>query len=186
MRWLLALWVLLSGTALAVPVGGAGPDFMLRDLDGRAVRLSSLRGRVVVLEWTSPTCPFVARHYESGAMPSLASRYAAKGVAWLAVVNGRTHTEEQVRRWVSAVGLRRPLLMDPQGMLARQYGATNTPHVFVLDRKLRVAYQGAVDDDAYGRRPGKARSYLKEALDAVLSGKRVSVPKTPSYGCDVN
>ena len=65
-------------------VGQPAPDFTLSDQQGQPVKLSALKGKVVVLEWTNPQCPFVRRHYDAGTMKTLAERFS-KGAVWLAV-----------------------------------------------------------------------------------------------------
>ena len=80
----------LTRPALAQPlgeveVGAPAPDFAARSAAGPAVRLSALRGRPVVLEWTNPVCPFTTKKYARGALPALQREAAARGFAWLAV-----------------------------------------------------------------------------------------------------
>lgn len=75
---------LLAG-AQAATVGQPAPDFTLKDVNGRTVRLSDYRGRHVVLEWNNPGCPFVRKHYDSGNMQALQKEAAAKNVVWLAI-----------------------------------------------------------------------------------------------------
>lgn len=71
---------------------------------------------------------------------------------------------------------------DPDGPSgggpARAFGAENTPYRFIVDRAGRLASQGAVDD-------GQAVNYVERALEERLSGKPVSTPETPSYGCAI-
>ena len=79
------------------------------------------------------------------------------------------------------------VLLDADGAVGRAYGASNTPHIFVIDPDGRIAYQGAIDDkrSADPATVADARNYLVEALDALLTGKPVPVAETQAYGCSV-
>ena len=69
----------------APSVGQAAPDFTLRDATGKTVKLSDFRGKVVVLEWTHPGCPYVRKHYDSGNMAATQQDAVAKGAVWLSI-----------------------------------------------------------------------------------------------------
>src|SRR5262245_60198132 len=73
-------------------VGQKAPDFNLVDQDGKTHTLSQYKGKIVVLEWTNPGCPFVRRHYEADTMETLSKTYGGKGVVWLAVNSTSTNT----------------------------------------------------------------------------------------------
>ena len=82
-----------------------------------------------------------------------------------------------------------PLLLDPTGATGKAYGATNTPHMFVIDPKGTLVYAGAIDNspDGEGESPtgGKLVNYVDEALRAVAGGQSVGVSSTKAYGCSV-
>ena len=73
----------------AATVGQAAPDFSATDTGGKIRQLSDYKGKLVVLEWTNPGCPFVQKHY-SGNMQSLQKEFAAKGVIWLSLNSTET------------------------------------------------------------------------------------------------
>ena len=81
------------------------------------------------------------------------------------------------------------MLLDPTGVVGKQYGATNTPHMFVIDDKGTLVYRGAIDNspDGEGESPtdGKLISYVDEALAAVAAGKTPATTETKAYGCGV-
>src|SRR2546423_15375509 len=89
LRIVTVLWAgLVTSHAFAAEkaeIGKNAPTFTLPDQNGRPVSLADYRGKIVVLEWINPDCPFVQRHYESKTMTTLATRYADKGVVWLAI-----------------------------------------------------------------------------------------------------
>jgi peroxiredoxin len=186
--WLAAMLLALpvAGAAgAAATVGQAAPEFSVRDQDGREVDLGKLRGKIVVLEWTNPDCPFVQRHYRAKTMNTLADRFKDRDVVWLAVNSTSYMDAAKDRAWRTEQGFSYPVLDDRAGAVGGAYGAKTTPHMFVIDKTGTVVYQGAIDDDAAGSNEGSARNYVAEALDDVTTGKPVRVAETKPYGCSV-
>ncbi len=78
--------IAVAGVAAAGPgvnVGDKAPAFTLKDSAGNVVSLADYKGKVVVLEWVNPDCPFVKRHYQEGSMKNLTSAYSESGMVWL-------------------------------------------------------------------------------------------------------
>jgi hypothetical protein len=175
------------------PVGQTAPDFSLTDTRGKTRTLSEFKGRVVVLEWVNPECPFVVKHYDSGNMPRLQKTYAAKGVVWLSVNSGAPGNEgayspADSNAWLAREGAApTALLLDPTGKVGHLYGATNTPDMFVINREGVLVYAGAIDS-IRSANPGdiaRATNYVAAALDNVLDGRAVTKSRTTPYGCSV-
>lgn len=165
--------------------GPRAPLFELSDQAGKPVALRNYLDRVVVLEWVNPDCPFVQRHYREGTMKLRAERYAARGVAWLAINSTGTAGVEKNLRFHEAQKLAYPVLDDSFGVVGRMYGAKTTPHMFLIDRG-RIVYSGAIDDDPTGAKSADERvNYLDAAVEEVLAGKAVGTPRTKPYGCPV-
>ena len=86
-------------------------------------------------------------------------------------------------------GLAHPILLDESGEVGRAYGATNTPHMFVIDDKGVLVYRGAIDNSPDGEgesaEGGKLVRYVDVALEELRAGKPVSVKETKAYGCSV-
>ncbi len=186
--WLAAalLALAIAGVArAAATVGQTAPAFTVKDQDGRDVDLATLRGKIVVLEWTNPDCPFVQRHYRAKTMSTLADRFKDRDVVWLAVNSTNYMDATKGRAWRAQQGFSYPILDDHAGTVGHAYGAKTTPHMFVIDKTGTVVYQGAIDDDAAGASEGSARNYVAEALDAVTAGQAVRVAETKPYGCSV-
>ena len=186
--WMIATSLLVPAAALAgegVVVGSRAPDFELADQAGATVRLQDLAGKVVVLEWVNPDCPFVKRHAAAGTMRDLAARYGARGVVWLGVNSTSYMTADDSAKFLSANSLTYPILVDRSGEVGRAYGARTTPHLFVIDARGNIAYQGAIDDDPRGKKGGEVVNYVAQALDELLAGRPVAVSETTPYGCSV-
>ena len=183
----------MAADAAHAEVGKAAPDFALKDLDGKDVRLSSFKGKVVVLEWFNPGCPFVDKAHTKGSLKETAKKQTKNGVVWLAVNSGAAgkqgHGLEANREGAKKYGMEHPILLDETGEVGKKYGATNTPHMFVIDDKGTLVYRGAVDNSPDGELEaapgGKVVSYVDEAIAAVTSGKAPATAETKAYGCGV-
>jgi peroxiredoxin len=179
--------------AAPAAIGKAAPDFTLPDIDGKSVRLADFRGKVVVLEWFNPECPFVKASHTKGSLVSAAEKHVAEGVVWLAVNSGAPGKQgagaEKSRAGRESFGLEHPVLIDESGAVGRLYGAERTPHMYVIDQKGVLVYRGAIDNspDGVGESPsdGKLVSYVDEAVSAIRAGKPVVVAETKAYGCSV-
>lgn len=179
----------VAGGAAAGPgvdVGDKAPGFTLEDSAGGSVSLSDYNGRVVVLEWVNPDCPFVKRHYSEGSMKKLTSAYSESGVVWLTINSTKYMDAAANAAFVKKEGIDWPVLVDQDGTVGHAYGAATTPHMFIIDAKGVVVYDGAIDDDPRGNLEAGARTnYVSRALNEIAAGKAVSTPETKPYGCSV-
>jgi peroxiredoxin len=174
-------------------IGKAAPDFSLKDLAGKEVKLASYKGKTVVLEWINPGCPFVKRSHTVGSLVGTAQRHMKDGVVWLAINSGSSGKQgadiaantEAAKAW----SLTHPILRDDTGSVGKAYGATNTPDMFVIDKSGKVVYAGAIDNspDGEGKSApgGKLVNYVDAALGDVAAGRAVQTPVTRPYGCSV-
>jgi len=174
-------------------VGKPAPDFALKDLDGKEVRLSSFKGKTVVLEWFNPGCPFVKNSHTKGSLKDAAARHTKAGVVWLAVNSGAAGKQgagvEANRAGAKTFAMEHPILLDETGKVGKTYGATNTPHIMVVDDKGTLVYRGAVDNspDGEGESPtgGKLVSYVDTAIADVGAGRPIANSDNKAYGCSV-
>jgi peroxiredoxin len=175
-------------TAEAAPetatLSAPAPDFTLLDQDGTEHRLSQYRGRVVVLEWINPGCPYVQRHYEAGTMTRLERELPDEDVVWLAIDSSNFIVPEASRAWRAEHQMAHPILQDPAGDVGRRYAARTTPHMFVIDREGTLRYAGAIDDDPRGRSEAPT-NHVAQAVRAVLAGEAPPITTTEPYGCTV-
>ena len=190
----------ITSTAVAGPhdkmmhkaeLGHAAPDFTLNDFDGNAHTLSDYTedGKIVVLEWFNPACPYVVLHYEKQTtMNDLAAKYGKENVVFLAINSsnenhpGHTKTEEMIKEW----GINHVVLNDADGKVGKMYGAKTTPHMYIVHKDGTLAYNGAIDNDRRGSKSGNEKvNYVANALDELIAGNKVSVSSTESYGCSV-
>ncbi len=174
-------------------VGKPAPDFTLKDLDGKEVKLSSFKGKVVVLEWFNPGCPFVKNAHSKGSLKDAAKRHTQAGVVWLAINSAaggkQGHGADTNREAAKTWAMDHPILLDESGTVGHTYGATNTPHMMVIDENGVLVYRGAIDNspDGEGESPtgGKLVSYVDAALADIKAKKPVATAETKAYGCSV-
>lgn len=173
-----ALLLALTLAAGDPEVGKPAPDFTLEDTEGRRHRLSDLRGKLVVLEWTSHLCPGVAAHYRRGWLPQTQKSLEGR-VVWLAIdSNGFCkRVVDDIEAWRKERGVRHPWLLDPSGAVGRSFGAAATPQLFVVDARGVLAYAGALRDN-----DGK-RNYLLDAVAAIEAKRTADPARTPARGC---
>jgi peroxiredoxin len=189
-----AILTLTAPAATAnVAAGQSAPDFALADIQGKPQKLSTYRGKYVVLEWFNSECPFVQKHYDSGNMQSLQRRYVDKGVVWLTLnstspdssnYRDAARSQQIVKDWkINASAL----ILDPEGTVGQAYGARTTPHMWVIDPAGKVIYTGGIDDKATFRAADlkDAKNFVAAALDESMAGKPVSVAAATPYGCSV-
>ena len=183
-----ALAVMLPVVALAADtaqVGKPAPAFTLKDEAGKEHSLSQYKGKVVVLEWTNPGCPFVQRHYTADTMQKTFTGLDAKKVVWLAVDSTASNTPEKSAAWKKTEGFAYPVLQDASGTVGKAYAAKTTPHMYVIDEQGVVRYAGAIDDDPRGNKKEGTTNHVKTAVEALLGGKPVPASTTEPYGCSV-
>jgi peroxiredoxin len=190
---MLAGLLALAPAAMAVKVGDTAPDFKGTDSNGKTQTLDQYRGRYVVLEWHNHDCPFTKKHYESGNMQSLQKLWTGKGVVWLTVISSApgqegymTAAEENsYMKKVNAVPT--ATILDPTGVIGKEYNAKTTPDMFVINPEGKLIYAGAIDDHASTDPEDikTSKNYVSEALTAAMAGKQVGTAVTRPYGCSV-
>ena len=188
--------ILLLGSGLShaeMKVGAQAPAFSAVNSAGKTVNLSDYRGKTVVLEWTNDGCPYVRKHYGSGNMQALQKKWTDQGVVWLSVISSppgeqgfadgtRANSLTTERKAVPTA-----VLLDPRQQVAKAFGATATPHMYIIKPDGVLAYAGAIDDKPTSRPADikDAKNYVDEALAELKAGKPVSNPATRAYGCVV-
>ena len=161
-------------------INQSAPDFALPDLDGRLFRLSDFRGQVVIVNFWSAECPWAAK--TDSELQKYSEAWGAR-VVILTVAANANEPDEMLRDASHARNLD-ILLKDLAAKVAGLYGAQTTPHLFVVDEKGILRYQGAFNDMNFRKR-APTQFYLKDAVDALLAGRLPAVADTPPYGCTI-
>jgi peroxiredoxin len=171
----------------AAKIGSLAPTFTLTDTDGKTHDLAALtkEGKIVVIEWFNPDCPFVKKHHEvNTTFADLFKNYSGKGVVFLAINSGAEGKQgfgkdlnaKTAKEW----GMQYPVLLDADGKVGKAYGAKTTPHMYIIGKDGKVAYMGAIDDQKEG-----GKNYVRQALDQIIKGETVTEASTKPYGCSV-
>ena len=174
-------------------LGKPAPLFTAVDSNGKTWSLADLKGKVVVIETTNHDCPYVRKHYTAKNMQTQQREAAAKGVVWLTSASSATGEEGYVTaQQANELTKRRDaapaaVLLDPQSKIARAYGATVTPHMYIIDANGTLVYKGGIDSIVSTNVADipRAKQYVKIALDEVLAGKTVTEASTRPYGCSL-
>jgi peroxiredoxin len=182
-----------AASTFAVEVGKPAPDFTGTDINGKTIKLSDYKGKIVVIESYNSDCPFCMNHYKTGAMQELQKVLEAKGVVWLMVdsVNMKNfsyRTPEQARKESADLKIAATAWIDDNsGTIGHLYDMKTTPHTFVVAADGMLVYDGAIDNRPapYGD-PRTAKNYVSAAVDELLAGKPVTVSQTKPYGCGVH
>lgn len=174
----------ISNTAPAesVEVGKKAPAFSLKDADGNERSLDTyLASEYTVVMFIATQCPISNDYNER--MVALYNDYASKEIAFVGINSNKQEDAAEVKAHAAKNVFKFDVLKDWNNLVADAYGAQVTPEVFVLDGKAMVMYHGRIDD---GRTPEKIKTHdLREALDALLSGKKVSRAETKAFGCTI-
>jgi len=174
-----------GATAAKLSIGDPAPEWSgIIGVDDQKHSLSDYKdAKLIVLVFTCNHCP-VAVAYEDRLI-ELQADYKDKGVQVIAVnVNNIPPDRlDQMKIRAKEKGFNFPYLYDPTQKMGHDYGATCTPHVFVLDGKRRIAYMGAIDDN---NNPEKVKKrWLRDALDALLADQSPPVAVTRQRGCSI-
>lgn len=198
MKTILTLLVLFTTVTFTVDsqnkgydIGDIATDFKLKNIDGKTVSLSDFnaaKGFIVV--FTCNTCPYAVAYEDR--IEALNKKYAPKGYPVVAIMPNNVKTKPgdsmkamQIR--AKEKGFTFPYLMDANQSIYPQYGATKTPHIYILESTARgpvVQYIGAIDDN-YKDATLVKNNYVENAVDALLKGVPLEVQKTKAIGCSI-
>lgn len=170
-------------------IGQKAPDFALPGVDGSTYSLAGLLAdhKAVVVIFSCNHCPYV-RAWE-GRMKEIQSEYQDKGVTLVAINSNdaKKYPEDdfpKMKERAQTEGFNFPYLHDESQDIARAYGATHTPHIFLLNNEGVLLYRGAIDD-SYDSPNAVEQTYLRDALGAVLAGKTPALADTQAVGCTI-
>lgn len=170
-------------------VGEPAPAFTLTDLEGNEVSLADFKGKIVVLEWFNPGCPFIQYAHKKGPLATMPKK-TGDDVVWLAINSNAPGKQgngaETNRKAKKEFGFDYPVLLDASGKVGLAYGAKATPHMYVIDKEGTLVYMGALDNKPTGKLRGDTHiSYVAEALAALAADEPVKTAETQAYGCSV-
>lgn len=157
----------------------------LKTLQGEEYAFQKIKeNKATVVYFLAPECP-LSQNYTLP-IKTIKEEYADKNIEFIGVVAGKYYTQQEIQDYVNEYNLTLPLLLDPDYTLTHLLGAKITPEVFVLSAQGNVLYSGKIDNwyISLGRNRKKPTEfYLKDALNAINSGQKISIKKTEAVGC---
>lgn len=178
----------VDNSAGGYKIGDTAQDFSLKNVNGKKVSLAGIKnakGYIVV--FTCNQCPY-AKAYEQRII-ELHQQYAPQGYSVVAI-NSNDKTVQpgdsfgQMKKLAKQKKYPFPYLYDETQEVAKAFGATRTPHVYVLDQNRVVRYIGAIDDNSEDANLAKEK-YVGRAVEALLSGQEIAVKETKAIGCGI-
>ena len=172
-------------------VGDLATDFSLENIDGKLVSLSDyINAKGFIVIFTCNTCPYAVAYEDR--IVALDKKYASKGYPVIAIMPNNTDVKpgdnmEAMKARARAKGFTFPYLMDKEQKIYPQYGATKTPHVYILEKTRKgneVKYIGAIDDN-YKDSALVTTKYVEDVVDTLLDGGDVKVKETRAIGCSI-
>ena len=171
--------------------GDVASDFKLKNVKGEMVSLSNYKDAdgFIVAFWCN-TCPVVKKYDQR--LQELHAKYAPKGYPVIAInpndpAVSPGDSYEKMKETAAKLNYKFDYLFDETQEIARKYGATNTPHIYILswkDGKLVVDYVGAIDNTADDASAAD-KKYAEDALNSILKGQAVTVAGTRAVGCSI-
>jgi peroxiredoxin len=188
-----ALLLLASSVLLAAgyKVGDKAEDFKLENIDGKMVSLSDYKdAKGFIVVFTCNGCPYAVAYQDR--IIELDKKYKARGYPVIAINPNNTDVKPEddlagMKKRAKEKGFTFPYLKDADYKVYKEYGATRTPHIYVLDKEggeLVVSYIGAIDDN-YQDASAVKESYLANAVDALLADSKPDPDFTKAIGCTI-
>ncbi len=172
-------------------IGDIATDFKLENIDGNMVSLSDYKdAKGFIVVFTCNTCPYAVAYEDR--IVALDKKYASQGYPVIAIMPNNTDVKpgdsmDAMKARAKAKGFTFPYLMDKGQKIYPQYGATKTPHVYILEKTRKgniVKYIGAIDDN-YKDASSVTTKYVEDAVDALIEGQEIKQKKTRAIGCSI-
>jgi len=180
-----------STSAFGYDIGDIATDFLLKNIDGRMVSLADFDdAKGFIITFTCNHCPYSIAYEDR--LVALDKKYKSKGYPVIAInpnnpVSYPADSYPNMKIRAQEKGFTFPYLMDEGQKIYPQYGATKTPHMYVLQKTkkgLVVEYIGAVDDNIRNA-AAVQNKYVENAVNALLQGKKPTITKTKAIGCSI-
>ena len=163
-------------------------DVKMLDISGEHISLGEAKGKNGLLViFSCNTCPWVIKWEDR--YVELAKKYESKGVGMIALNSNETSFEssdsiDEMKKHAKENSYNFYYARDDGSILAREFGATRTPHVYLFDAEDQLVYRGAIDDNAKNQKKVK-KPYVADAIDAMLAGNTIKYASTKALGCGI-
>jgi thioredoxin-related protein len=163
-------------------------DYEMKSVNGISYSLNNLKEKNgIIILFTCNTCPFVVKWEDRY---KLLEELAKKNHIGLVYINSNykkrdgDDSYEEMKKHAKKMNYRFPYLLDEKSKLANSFGAKTTPHIFMFNSNLQLAYKGAIDDNYEDINKVK-EFYLEDAIQQLVKGKRIKVSETKPVGCSI-
>ena len=163
-------------------------DYEMKSVNGISYSLNNLKEKNgLIILFTCNTCPFVVKWEDRY---KLLEELAKKNNIGLVYINSNykkrdgDDSYEEMKKHAKKMNYRFPYLLDEKSKLANSFGAKTTPHIFMFNSNLQLAYKGAIDDNYEDINKVK-EFYLEDAIQQLVKGKRIKVSETKPVGCSI-
>ena len=172
-------------------IGDKATDFELKNIDGKMVSLSDYKdAKGFLVIFTCNHCPYAVAYEDR--IIGLDAKYKPQGVPVIAINPNNPEVQPQdsydkMKIRAKEKGFTFPYLLDDGQKIYPQYGASRTPHVFLLKKTTEgniVTYIGAIDDN-YQNADAVETKYVEDAVDAMLKGEKIPIETTKAIGCSI-
>jgi len=172
-------------------VGDIAADFKLENIDGKMVSMADFKeAKGFIITFTCNTCPYAVAYEDR--IEALNKMYASKGYPVIAIMPNNIEVKPgdnmaAMKERASEKGFTFPYLMDKGQDIYPQFGATKTPHIYILEKTKKgniVKYIGAIDDNYQDASKVKVK-YVEDAVNALLNGNEIKVKETRAIGCSI-
>jgi len=186
-----AFTIVNSNPSNGYKIGDVAEDFLLKNIDGNMVALSDYKDvKGFIITFTCNTCPYAVMYEDR--IIDLNNKYASKGYPVIAIMPNDTDIKpgdnfQAMKARAESKGFTFPYLIDEAQSVYPKFGATKTPHIFILQKTLKgnvVKYIGAIDDN-YKDASAVNTKYAENAINALLEGKEVKQTETKAIGCSI-
>jgi peroxiredoxin len=174
--------------AAKAEIGKEAPNFTLKSASGKTHSLKDFKGKIVVLEWINPDCPYVVAQYDKKRIHNAmkATKEIDKDVVWLTINSSHYTTPEQNKKWMEKHELKLDVLLDNDGKVGHMYDAKTTPHMYVIDKEGKLRYHGAFTDDMWVKKSNEeTTNYVVNAVRQIANDETVAPDHVKPWGCSV-
>ena len=188
--FLLTLMFFSIPYANELSIGSSMPnsDYKLKDISGNIVTLDDVKGKAGTLViFSCNTCPWVLRWEDR--YVTLADSYIPKGIGMIAVNSNASRFKgddslDEMFKHSKNNNYNFPYAQDPDARLAKAFGATKTPHIYLFNKESKLVYRGAIDDNARDAKKVEEH-FLANAIDQMLDNKKIEKQVSKAIGCSI-
>ena len=191
MKYLLIIFFTFANISFSATNNQKAPQFTLNSSNNKSLSLKDFSGKWVVLEWFNKGCPFVKKFYEVNKMQELQKQYTDKNIIWLSIISsakgkqGHETPAEAIKTREKWQIKSSHTLLDIDGVVGKKYDAKTTPHIFIINPKQDLVYQGAIiesDSDSIEELYNSIDTKVNEVIHTKIPQAKGGTPTLDNLG----